>query len=77
LLRPGGKILLVTIERNSGDAVLDQSGPPFSVPEAEVRRLYEGQEWVESVSLLDDAGEFKRNAGTGMTSLYFCIKGQD
>lgn len=75
LVQPGGKILLVTIVRCSGDAVQDaSSGPPFSVTEEEVRRLYEGNEWVESVTLLDNAGEASRNAGAGMTSLFFCIQ---
>lgn len=50
LLRTGGKILLVTIERTSeirGDHSSDDVdpslvvGPPFSIPESEVRRLYE------------------------------------
>lgn len=77
LLQRAGKIFLVTVERNSGDPEFDaKAGPPFSVPEAEVRRLYEGQDWVESVTLLDGNGEQKRNAGTGMVSLYFSIQGK-
>jgi thiopurine S-methyltransferase len=51
LMAPGGRILLVTIERRSGTEE-DKTGPPFSISEAEVRQLYEGQTWVESVSLL-------------------------
>jgi thiopurine S-methyltransferase len=67
LLAPGGRILLAVIERNSGTED-DKKGPPFSVPEAEVRRLYEGQEWVESVVLLEQGGEKERNEGTSWLS---------
>jgi thiopurine S-methyltransferase len=73
VIKAGGNILLVTIERRSGTDA-DMSGPPFSVPEAEVRRLYENQDWVESVTLLEDQGEMARNEGTTMASLYFLIQ---
>jgi thiopurine S-methyltransferase len=73
LIQPGGKILLIVIERRSGTEA-DKDGPPFSVPEAEVRRLYEGQDWVDSVTLIDDSGEKARNEGTTMVSLYFIIQ---
>jgi thiopurine S-methyltransferase len=73
LIQPGGKILLIVIERRSGTEE-DMNGPPFSVPEAEVRRLYEGQDWVESVTLIDDNGEKAKNEGTAMASLYFLIQ---
>jgi SAM-dependent methyltransferase len=74
LVRPGGKILLVVIERNSGDLEFDQAGPPYSISDTEVRRLYQGQSWVESITLLDDNGEQARKAGKGMQSLYFLIQ---
>jgi thiopurine S-methyltransferase len=73
LIQPGGKILLVVIERKTGTEG-DKDGPPFSVPEAEVRRLYEGQEWVDSVTLLDGNGEKVENQSTPMASLYFLIQ---
>lgn len=38
LLKPGGRILLVTLDYDHSL----MSGPPFSVPESEVRELYQG-----------------------------------
>jgi thiopurine S-methyltransferase len=73
LIKPQGRILLIVIERRSGTES-DKGGPPFSVPEAEVRRLYESQDWVDSVTLIDDQGEKARNDGTTMVSLYFLIQ---
>ena len=63
MLNPGGSILLITIEKRKAikdDAKL--SGPPFSVDEAQVRDLYEGQEWVDSISLLEERDEIVTNA---------------
>lgn len=45
-LAPGGPMVLVTFE----DPAAGDAGPPFSVGEAEVRRLYEGCFHVERVS---------------------------
>jgi hypothetical protein len=74
LIQPGGRILLVVIERKTGTD-FDMQGPPFSVPETEVRRLYENQSWVESVTLIEEEGEKGRNTpGSGMNSLYFIIQ---
>lgn len=39
-IAPGGRMLLVTVSYDERDAGAD-AGPPFSVPEREVRRLYE------------------------------------
>jgi thiopurine S-methyltransferase len=50
LMKPNGKILLSAYVRLNGDIT---TGPPFSIDEAEVRRLYEGKPWVESVELLE------------------------
>lgn len=44
MLEPGARLMLVTFEHDAG------TGPPFSVPEAEVRALYAGM----SVELLDE-----------------------
>jgi len=38
LLNPGGRILLVTLDYNQEE----MSGPPFSIPRAEVEALFEG-----------------------------------
>lgn len=73
LMAPKGRILLVVIERQSGTDE-DLTGPPFSVSEAEVHRLYGEQPWVESITLLDDNGEKERNQGTNRRSLYFLIQ---
>jgi len=53
MLKPGGRILLSTYVRRSGDPT---KGPPFSIDEDEVRRLYGDPSWVESVELLDVHG---------------------
>jgi len=74
LIQPGGKILLVVIERISGTDEDIMSGPPYSVAESEVRRLYEGQEWVQSVTLLEAQGEQARNDGRSMRSLFFLVQ---
>lgn len=50
LRRPGGRILLNTYVKYSGDM---NKGPPFSIDEDEVRRLFEGLPWVQSVELLE------------------------
>jgi thiopurine S-methyltransferase len=47
LVKPGGRILLSALSHSK------RMGPPFSLEESEVRRLYEGQPWVESVELLE------------------------
>lgn len=62
MLNPGGSILLITIEKRK---VIKEgaksSGPPFSVDEVQVRDLYEGQEWVDSISLLEERNEIVTN----------------
>lgn len=63
LLRPGGTILLITFDRRettTESAKID--GPPFSVDEEEVRRLYETQSWVESVTMLEEVDELTTDA---------------
>ncbi len=63
LLRPGGTILLIAFDRRATtteSAKLD--GPPFSVDEAEVRRLFETQSWVESVTMLEEVDDLATDA---------------
>ena len=48
--KPNGRMLLSTVVRPKGDIT---TGPPFSIDETEVRRLFETKPWVESVELLD------------------------
>ena len=47
LIAPGGKILLVTVEHDTG------TGPPFAIFESDVRSLYQDQSWVESITQLN------------------------
>ncbi|CAJ1956321.1 unnamed protein product [Cylindrotheca closterium] len=51
LLAKGARILLVTYER-IGTPEAMATGPPFSITETGVREIYEGLDWVESVTLL-------------------------
>ena len=50
LLQPKGRILLEVMEISGSLA----SGPPYSLSVEQVRTLYKGEDWVESVTLLDD-----------------------
>jgi len=59
LLKPGGSILLMTVDRRSGKEEARKAGPPFSVDEEEVRRLYENLDWVKEVKLVDEYDEFQ------------------
>mmetsp|Transcript_20024 Transcript_20024/g.33246 ORF Transcript_20024/g.33246 Transcript_20024/m.33246 type:complete len:271 (+) Transcript_20024:128-940(+) len=87
LLKPGGTILLATLERRTGSDEGIKAGPPFSIPEKEVRRLYEAQDWVDSVSLVEEIDEFakdpnskERYTSMGVTSFFelvFVIKAKD
>lgn len=70
LIRPGGRVLLVVIERTEGNK---ERGPPYSFSEAQVRALYEGREWVDSVTLLENDAREVYVAGT-LKSLYFLIQ---
>jgi thiopurine S-methyltransferase len=56
LLKPGGRILIVTVYRCSGTDD-DKSGPPYSVSEDDMSTLYGGLEWVESITLLEKDSE--------------------
>lgn len=58
ILRPGGIMLLVTLDRRkvTNDAA-KRDGPPFSIDESEVRQLYESQEWVDTVELLEEVND--------------------
>eukprot|EP00977_Amphora_coffeiformis_P013590 scaffold3591_cov159-Amphora_coffeaeformis.AAC.13 len=66
VVAPGGKILLVTVEHNEG------KGPPFSIKEEDVRRLYETQEWVESVCKLNP--ENKQTDELGRLDRWYMIQ---
>lgn len=51
ILAKGARILLVIYERIGTEEAVAQ-GPPFTISESGVRELYEGLDWVESVTLL-------------------------
>lgn len=58
MLRPGGVMLLVTLDRRKvTDDAAKSGGPPFSIDESEVRQLYESQEWVDTVELLEEVDD--------------------
>jgi thiopurine S-methyltransferase len=50
IVKPNGRYLLSTYVRPNNDTT---SGPPFSIDETEVRRLFGSKTWVNSVELLD------------------------
>lgn len=82
LVKPGGKILLVTIEKRTGEEEALKKGPPFSISEADVRKLYEGQDFVKSVTLLEEVDEylmdpdsrFRKEGVDSMYELYLLIE---
>lgn len=59
LICPGGKILLVVLERQ-GDEEAMKKGPPFSFPDSTTRELFEEKEWVESMTLLEVTDQLER-----------------
>lgn len=64
LVRPGGRILLVTVHYDQ--AKMD--GPPFSVDDAEVRRLYKSHA-VEKLGEEETIGKNPRFAEKGLRSM--------
>ncbi len=48
--KPNGKYLLATNVRPNNDTT---TGPPFSIDETEVRRLFVDKPWVDTIQLLD------------------------
>lgn len=66
VVAPGGKILLVAVEHDDG------KGPPFSITESDVRRLYDIQEWVASVRPLNPQNE--QADGLGRLDRWYMIQ---
>jgi thiopurine S-methyltransferase len=60
LLAKGGKILLIALERKGSEYGMKQ-GPPFSLTESTVRNLYESQDWVQSIELLEQTDQLVTN----------------
>jgi thiopurine S-methyltransferase len=72
LLGKRGRILLVTVEYDSSE----MEGPPYSVSEEEVRRLYAPSTEVELVkrnSVLDDSPQFQSRGLSRMDSVVWKI----
>jgi len=84
LLQPGGSILLVTLDRRTTTSEeAKNDGPPYSLDEQEIRLLYETQNWVESVTLLEevndlttdeDAERWKKKGVLELYELVFLIR---
>jgi len=82
--KPGASILLVTFDRREGTLEARKAGPPFSIDQAEVQRLFGSADWVESIQLVDEFDTFvtdpsrkERFQSSGVTSLFemvFLIK---
>ncbi len=78
LLKPGGTILLSALERRTGTEEGLQLGPPFTLSDEAVRGLYESQDWVKSVTLLEEIDFFASNSeaenarytSSGVTSMF-------
>jgi len=70
IAKPGGRILLSTYVRPNGDV---KTGPPFSIDEGEVRRLFGKQPWVESVELLDVHSAIAREVWYKALMLYLAM----
>jgi len=78
LVKNGGVILVSTYDRREGAEEVRKAGPPFSVDEAEIRRLYENQSWVESVTRVgeetDETDKFQEAGLTKVVGLSFVIQ---
>ena len=75
VIKPGGKILMNSLDRRNGSSEAMSKGPPYSVPEEEVHRLFEGQDWIESVRLLEETDmistpEAERFRNEGLTAMF-------
>ena len=67
LMSPGTQMLLVTLEYREGQ----KSGPPFSVQDAEVKRLYSPHFTIEEISREDvSAAETRMRSTRGITELF-------
>lgn len=75
LMAPGGKVLLVCFDRRAGSEEAKRNGPPFSVPQEEVRSLFEPRGYrVDQLSSYDQVDEVFKPDGQpwrafGLTSM--------
>jgi len=66
----GGRVLLVACDRAAGSEEARQKGPPFSLPEEEVRLLFCSPFWnkVEKVHSSEEIENYERFKQQGLTS---------
>jgi thiopurine S-methyltransferase len=69
VLGRGARMLLITMDYPQEE----MKGPPFSVPPAEVERLYSGKAKVSLLSRRDILADEPRLAARGSTSLHSCV----
>ena len=78
LIKPGGRILLIVIDRREGNESGRTAGPPFSVDEQEVKRLFGATNWVESIEKVDeveeDVSQYRMPGVERLFELVFVIK---
>lgn len=60
VITPGGRILLVSLERQ-GEEEATKRGPPFSMADKVVRGYFERQDWVESMALIQQTDQLEKN----------------
>ena len=68
ILKPNGKYLLSTFLRPNNDTT---SGPPFSLDETEIRRLFGAKSWVDTITLLDSHSYLALEPWYKVVSTYF------
>eukprot|EP00586_Coscinodiscus_wailesii_P000711 CAMPEP_0172484910 /NCGR_PEP_ID=MMETSP1066-20121228/12585_1 /TAXON_ID=671091 /ORGANISM="Coscinodiscus wailesii, Strain CCMP2513" /LENGTH=247 /DNA_ID=CAMNT_0013249739 /DNA_START=99 /DNA_END=839 /DNA_ORIENTATION=- len=57
LIKPGGYILLSTVDRREGTPEGVEAGPPFSLNEDAVKALYGNEPWIEYVEKIGEKDE--------------------
>jgi thiopurine S-methyltransferase len=72
--KPNGRYLLATVIRGNKDT---KTGPPFSIDETEVRRLFGNKSWVDSIQLLDTHSLATSEPWYKAMYLYFQYGGMD
>lgn len=72
LHKPKGRILLATLTRPDGNVT---KGPPFSIDEKEVRRLYDNRPWVKKVTLLEEHSALATEPWYKAIKMYFKFGG--
>jgi thiopurine S-methyltransferase len=65
--KPNGKYLIATVVRPNNDIT---SGPPFSIDETELRRLFGTKSWVDTIQLLDSHSMLMLEPWYKMVSTY-------